>query len=64
MIPANNKWFRDLAISQIIARTLEDMGLRLPPTRVDLAEIRGKYHAAEAEQTEPSAAVPKAKAKT
>ncbi len=64
VIPANHKWFRNLAASQIIADTMEELGLKLPPTRVDLAEIRGKYHAAEAEQAEPSAAAPKAKAKT
>jgi PPK2 family polyphosphate:nucleotide phosphotransferase len=47
VIPANHKWFRDLAVSQIISETMEDMGLQLPPTHVDLAEIRRKYHAAE-----------------
>ena len=46
VIPANHKWFRDLAISRIIADTLEEMELRLPPTRVDLKGIRRKYHAA------------------
>ena len=46
VIPANNKWFRDLAISQIIARTLEDMKLKTPPVRVDLASIVMEYHAA------------------
>ncbi len=46
VIPSNVKWFRDLAISQIIADSLQEMGLKLPPARVDLAEIRSKYHAA------------------
>ena len=46
VIPANRKWFRDLAISQIVASTMEGMGLKLPPTQVDLADIRRKYHAA------------------
>ena len=50
VIPANHKWFRNLAVSQIVADTMEEMGLKLPPTRVDLAEIRRKYHAAEAAQ--------------
>ena len=50
VIPANHKWFRNLAISQIITDTLEDMGLKRPATRVDLKEITAKYHAAEAEQ--------------
>ena len=46
VIPSNHKWFRDLAISQIVADTLEEMGLKLPPTQVDINEIRRKYHAA------------------
>jgi PPK2 family polyphosphate:nucleotide phosphotransferase len=49
VIPANHKWFRNLAIAQIISDTMDDMGLKLPPPRVDLAEIRKKYHAAVAE---------------
>ena len=50
VIPSNHKWFRDLAISQIIADTLDDMGLKLPPTQVDVAAIRRRYHAAAAEE--------------
>jgi PPK2 family polyphosphate:nucleotide phosphotransferase len=46
VIPSNHKWFRDLAISQIIADTMDEMGLKLPPTRVNLADIRRNYHAA------------------
>jgi hypothetical protein len=46
VIPANHKWFRNLAISQIVADTMDEMGLKLPPPRVDLAAIRRKYHAA------------------
>jgi hypothetical protein len=33
-------------ISRIVVDTLEDMKLKLPPTRVDLKEIAKKYHAA------------------
>jgi len=50
VIPSNHKWFRDLAISQIIADTLDVMGLKLPPTQVDIAAIRRKYDAAAIEQ--------------
>jgi PPK2 family polyphosphate:nucleotide phosphotransferase len=49
VIPSNHKWFRNLAISQIIADTMDEMGLKLPPTHVDIADIRRKYHAAERE---------------
>jgi PPK2 family polyphosphate:nucleotide phosphotransferase len=46
VIPSDHKWFRNLAISEILADTLEDMDLKLPPAEVDIAEIRRKYHAA------------------
>ena len=49
VIPSNHKWFRDLAISQIIVATMEEMELKLPPTQVNIDEIRRKYHAAEKE---------------
>lgn len=45
IIPANHKWFRDLAISEIVADTLEAMDLKLPPTRVDIRKISQRYHA-------------------
>ena len=45
VIPSNHKWFRNLAVSQIIADTMEDMNLKLPKPTVDLAKIRQLYHA-------------------
>jgi PPK2 family polyphosphate:nucleotide phosphotransferase len=50
IIPSDHKWFRSLAVSQIIADTMEEMGLKLPPTHVDIAAIRRKFHAAEREK--------------
>jgi PPK2 family polyphosphate:nucleotide phosphotransferase len=50
VIPANHKWFRDLAISQIVARTLENLDMELPEPAVDLHRIRRQYHAAEVEE--------------
>jgi len=50
IIPSNHKWFRNLAVSQIIADTMDEMGLKLPPTHVNVADIRRKYHAAEREE--------------
>ena len=50
IIPANHKWFRNRVVSQIIADTMDEMGLKLPPTRVDIADIRHKYHAAAGEE--------------
>jgi len=49
VIPSNHKWFRNLAISQIIAETLADFGMKYPKPGVDLAKIRRQYHAAVAE---------------
>jgi PPK2 family polyphosphate:nucleotide phosphotransferase len=46
IIPSNYKWFRDLAISQIIVRQMEDMDMQLPKPTVNLAEIRREYHQA------------------
>ncbi len=51
VIPANHKWFRNLAVSQIIADTLEDMDPHWPEPTVDLEEIRRLYHSAEEEQS-------------
>lgn len=39
VIPANHKWFRNLAVSQIIAETLEDMKLKFPKPNFDLSKI-------------------------
>jgi PPK2 family polyphosphate:nucleotide phosphotransferase len=49
VIPANHKWFRDLAVSQILVDTLEGLKMKYPPPSVDLAEIKQKYHAEVAE---------------
>ncbi len=46
VIPADHKWFRDLAISTIVVDTMKEMRLKLPPTRVDIEAIKRKYHAA------------------
>ena len=46
VIPSNHKWFRNLAVSQIMAETMAGLKLAFPPPSVNLAEIRRKYHAA------------------
>ena len=46
VIPSNHKWFRNLAVSHIIADTLEDLGMKMPEPTVDLDLIRRRYHAA------------------
>ena len=46
VVPGNHKWFRNLAVSQIVADTMEELGLGYPKPSVDLAKIRREYHAA------------------
>ncbi len=50
IIPANHKWFRDLAVSQILVETLEGLKMKYPTPSVDLASIRQLYHAEVAEE--------------
>ena len=50
MIPSNHRWFRDLEISHIITRSLENLDMKLPKPAVDLAEIARKDPAAAEEQ--------------
>jgi PPK2 family polyphosphate:nucleotide phosphotransferase len=44
VIPADHKWFRNLAVSTIVADTLSGLGIKVPEPTVDIAEIRRKYH--------------------
>lgn len=39
IIPANKKWFRDLAVSHIIAETLEKMDPKFPAPTVDISKL-------------------------
>jgi PPK2 family polyphosphate:nucleotide phosphotransferase len=50
VIPADHKWFRNLAVSRIVADTMEELGMAFPKPTVDLADIRQKYHAAADEE--------------
>lgn len=40
IIPSNKKWFRNLAVSHVIAETLEDMNPKFPPPTVDVSKIK------------------------
>jgi PPK2 family polyphosphate:nucleotide phosphotransferase len=46
VIPSNHKWFRNLAVSRILADTLDDMKMKVPKPTVDLGAVRRAYHAA------------------
>jgi PPK2 family polyphosphate:nucleotide phosphotransferase len=59
IIPADHKWFRNLAISSIVADTLGAMDLELPRSTVNLAEIRRQYHAAVTAERSKGASPPK-----
>jgi len=50
IIPANHKWFRDLAVSQILVETLEGLKMKYPEPSVDLVTIRQLYHNEVAEE--------------
>jgi PPK2 family polyphosphate:nucleotide phosphotransferase len=42
IVPSNKKWFRNLAVSQIIAETMEDMDMKFPKPTVDLNKLKWK----------------------
>lgn len=46
VIPADHKWFRNLAVARIVVEYLEGLNLKFPPATVDLERIRKEYHAA------------------
>ena len=46
VIPADHKWFRDLAVSEIIVATLEEMNIQVPKLTINIEDIRRKYHSA------------------
>lgn len=54
VIPANDRWSRDLAISRVIARTLQDLHMKTPEPTADIGHIRQRYHAALAGDGWPS----------
>lgn len=39
VIPADHKWFRNLAVADILVRTLKDMKMRLPESKLDLSQF-------------------------
>ena len=45
VIPADHKWYRNLAVARIVVEHLESLGLAYPEPTVDLARIRREYHA-------------------
>lgn len=50
LIPSNHKWFRNLAVSRILADTMDELKMKMPKPTVDLDAIRKSYHAATKEK--------------
>ena len=48
-IPCDKKWFRNLAVAEIVVDAMEAMKLKYPKPTVDLAQIRKEYLEAKAE---------------
>ena len=46
VIPADHKWFRNLAVARIVVEYLEGLKMSVPPPSVDIEEIRKEYHSA------------------
>jgi polyphosphate kinase 2 (PPK2 family) len=42
IIPANHKWFRNLAVSCIVAQTLEGFGMKYPKPAFDISQFKLK----------------------
>jgi PPK2 family polyphosphate:nucleotide phosphotransferase len=46
IIPADHKWFRNLAVARIVVEHLEGLHMKCPKPTVDIEHIRREYHAA------------------
>jgi PPK2 family polyphosphate:nucleotide phosphotransferase len=43
VIPADHKWFRNLAVARIAVQTLSELKMHYPEPKVDIAAVRAKY---------------------
>ena len=50
IIPADHKWFRNLAVARIVVEYLEGLKMTFPPPAVDIEHIRKEYHSREEEE--------------
>ncbi len=46
VIPADHKWFRNLAVARVVVEHLEALNMKYPSPTVDLERIRREYHLA------------------
>jgi len=47
VIPANKKWFRNLAVARIVVDAMRSLDMQMPAPTVDLRRIARQYHQAE-----------------
>jgi polyphosphate kinase 2 (PPK2 family) len=40
VVPANRKWFRNLAVSELVSQKMEEMDLKYPKPTADLSAIK------------------------
>lgn len=53
IIPADHKWFRNLAVAQIVVEHLEGMKMSFPPPSADIEHIRKEYLSARKRSRQP-----------
>ena len=58
IIPSDHKWFRNLAVANIVVETLKSLGMKFPRPKVNLADIRRKYHQASEQPTQTNVSQP------
>jgi PPK2 family polyphosphate:nucleotide phosphotransferase len=46
VIPANHKWFRNLAVGRIVTDAVDELDPKYPPPAVDIEKMRAAFHAA------------------
>src|SRR5581483_12095588 len=44
VIPSDHKWFRNLAVARIVVQTLAELKMSFPKPKVDIDEIRRRFH--------------------
>ena len=54
IIPSNHAWFRNLAISRIVAETMDSLNMHFPVPTADVKEIMRRYHVIVKEEERPA----------
>lgn len=62
VIPADNKWYRNYAVANIVLETLESMAPQIPKPSVSLESVREEFHNAVLQEIRMGRVKPLAKA--